>query len=75
MLLFRLVRCVECCLLDIVLNNFLKETVAVAMALLDLDNIAPHLERNSIVSIPQYKIKDGRYAVSYIFLSSDVIRR
>ncbi|VDN28342.1 unnamed protein product [Gongylonema pulchrum] len=34
------------------------------MALLDLDNVAPHLERNSILSIPEYRIKDGRYAVS-----------
>lgn len=34
------------------------------MALLDLDNIAPRLEGNSMISIPHYKIKDGKYAVN-----------
>ncbi|VBB32890.1 unnamed protein product [Acanthocheilonema viteae] len=41
------------------------------MALLDLDNIAPRLEGNSMISIPHYKIKDGKYAVYVIRVAID----
>uniref|UniRef100_A0A0R3S2S5 PX domain-containing protein n=1 Tax=Elaeophora elaphi TaxID=1147741 RepID=A0A0R3S2S5_9BILA len=43
----------------------------IAMALLDLDNIAPRLEGNSMISIPHYKIKDGKYAVYVIKVTID----
>ncbi|EFO15670.2 hypothetical protein LOAG_12839 [Loa loa] len=43
------------------------------MALLDLDNIAPRLEGNSMISIPHYKIKDGKYAVYVIKVAIDSI--
>lgn len=40
------------------------------MAFLDLENIAPHLERNSIVSIPEYRIKHKKFAViSFSFVT------
>ncbi|VDN82187.1 unnamed protein product [Brugia pahangi] len=41
------------------------------MALLDLDNIVPRLEGNSMISIPHYKIKDGKYAVYVIKVAID----
>ncbi|VDO40873.1 unnamed protein product [Brugia timori] len=41
------------------------------MALLDLDNIVPRLEGNSMISIPHYKIKDGKYAVYVIKVTID----
>uniref|UniRef100_A0A915AA86 PX domain-containing protein n=1 Tax=Parascaris univalens TaxID=6257 RepID=A0A915AA86_PARUN len=42
------------------------------MALLDMNNVAPHLERNSIVSIPQYRIHEsGKYATYVIKVSID----
>ncbi|VDP12075.1 unnamed protein product [Onchocerca flexuosa] len=41
------------------------------MALLDLDNIAPRLDGNSMISIPYYKIKDGKYTVYIIKVAID----
>ncbi|VDK64837.1 unnamed protein product [Onchocerca ochengi] len=41
------------------------------MALLDLDNIAPRLDGNSMISIPHYKIKDGKYTVYIIKVAID----
>ncbi|KAM3726673.1 Nischarin [Dirofilaria immitis] len=42
-----------------------------AMALLDLDNIDTRLEGNSMISIPHYRIKDGKYAVYVIKVAID----
>ncbi|VDN06056.1 unnamed protein product [Thelazia callipaeda] len=43
------------------------------MALIDLDNLALRLERNSMISIPEYKVKDGKYAVYVIKIAIDSI--
>lgn len=41
------------------------------MALLNLDDITPHIERNYIVSIPEYKIIDNdKHAVGFFSFNS-----